>query len=255
MKYSFRITPLHCSVGQDSNPINQEYLVNLLEKPRIEKFILSREAVPSLHYHGVVYTDYKVCGLRTLLRKIMTYDGKGNGFFSLKKCPVDDYAENYVCKEGDIVAQKGYKDKEIKEYVINGKQYLEKKEYRSQKLKTIIGKYLDSPSLMEEVRNSVFAKKPWVKSEPSGDVSFDSIFLPLVLYICSKYDKVPPSRHIYRNFFNYYAFKYAPLSFLSYYSQHVSDPFVPMYIENIEAEKIPFTKDLIYEEIDNIIEI
>lgn len=255
MKYSFRITPLHQSVGKEDNPINQEYLQSLLEKPRITKFILSRESTPQIHYHGVVYTDYKVCGLRNLIRKITTYDGKGNGFFSMKKCPMDDYAENYVCKEGDIVATKGLKDIELKEYVIGGKQYIEKKNFREQKLKTIIGKYLESPSLMEEVRNSKFVREEWVKTDPSGDVVFDTIFLPLVLFICEKYDKSPPARHIYRNYFNYYAFKYAPLSFLRYYENHVGANYNPMFIENSEVNKIPFTKDLIYEELEEIEEI
>lgn len=255
MKYSFRITPLHSSVVKESNPIDSDYLTKLLEKPRITKFILSRESTPTLHYHGVVYTDYKVCGLRNLLRKITTYDGKGNGFFSLKKCPIDDYAENYVCKEGDIVAQKGFKDNVIKEYVIKGKEYLEEKEFRKQKLKDIIGKYLDSPSLMEGVRNSKYVREEWVKTEPSGDVSFDSIFLPLILYVCEKYGKSPPARHIYRNYFNYYAFKYAPLSFLRYYEDHVGATYNHMYIESSEVNKIPFTKDLIYEELKEIEEI
>lgn len=265
MKYSFRITPLHQSVldqnPMDSdpkpqsfdNPINSDYLTTFLKKPRISKFILSRESTPSLHYHGVVHTDYKSCGLRNLLKKITTYQGKGNGFFSLKKCPADDYAENYVCKDGDIVASKGYKDTEIKQYVIEGRSYIQKKTFHDLKLKVLIGKYLDNPTYMEEVRNSEFCKTPWVKSI-NGEVNFDSIFLPLVLFICKKYHKNPPARHVYRNFLNYYAFKYAPISFYSYYREHVDTGHNLMFIQSSEVNKIPFTKEFIYEELDDIVD-
>lgn len=119
--YSVRFTPAPVDLP-DISGYNFDYL------NKYEKYILAREdkdkkgnTVP-VHYHIYVETSYGEATLRQTTKEALRLPaggkGKNNGYYSL----VSDWKDpGYICKYNDVLVSKGYSEKEILDFVINGK--------------------------------------------------------------------------------------------------------------------------------------
>jgi len=91
---------------------------------------LDDELKPLLHYHILIDTDYGEKSIRDAVKKHLKIPSSGRGRNNKYYALIEDWKDpSYICKYDNIISSKGYTEKALLDYAIEGKKkYLEKKE-------------------------------------------------------------------------------------------------------------------------------
>ena len=164
-------------------------------KDRVERLLIFfeevEEGVNRPHFHGVVKTNYKRSSLRTFIKSLSSVEIKGNSQYSLKSKPIEqqtypENAYNYVCKGGDNIYNYGYSDKELKDWIREGKDYVKNKN-RSNK----------------EIQNLLLEKCKTIKK----DENWERHLIELIINIYSDSNKQPPIGYQLKRIIHYILMK------------------------------------------------
>lgn len=91
---------------------------------------LDDDLKPLLHYHVLIDTDYGEKSIRDAIKEHLKIPSSGRGRNNKYYALIKDWKDPaYICKYYNIISSKGYTEKALLDYAIEGKKkYLEKKE-------------------------------------------------------------------------------------------------------------------------------
>ena len=237
---TFRITPNPKKLAKEAtNDIKDKYIEKtFISNPKYTKFIITREYVDindkfSLHYHGYLQTVLSINSVRGHLKGSCAKQYSGNEYTSIsKRDTIDDYARNYICKDGDVLYYKGYTKKDIENFIKEGKEYKEKGTLFKMKWLKRVWYYIEEKGYKEKLEK-VYRRKYYFNIEKN--------ILPIILEISSYLNVNPPPPHIYQQIRMSVLRILFPKAFQKWYISYIEDSMKfkgTSYLRNPDNEPI-----------------
>lgn len=133
---------------------------------------LEDDGTPLLHYHILIDTDYGSKSIRDAAKKFLKIPEAGRGRNNKYYALIEDWKDpSYICKYYNVIRSKGFTEKQVLDYAIEGKQ-----------------KYLDKKSTTPEVMKIEIVKK----KVQSVDKQLSAALY--AWYMCDNEKHLPPNK-------------------------------------------------------------